>query len=421
MSPETPRGWLPLLRAATGELHRRLDDGPFVGALRCGDATSRDVATFLWSMALLHLAAHRATLEVEDEGLRALGVEIGARGREAERDLALFDLHEVDYGAMRPVARAAEEILWCSKERPEALLGALYVLVGSRLGARSLSGLIARYSPEGATLRFFEGAQEGLGDEWRRLAAELERRDPADSEGACRLAEQVFEALLEGLGAVNPMAVSPRPTAILINAESGPHAIVAAPRPLVCALIAGIRCWRDFPYLEARYGRRGRRFTSSDSAWLATLAEASPKATLHKIRWLGRLLSLRGLPSRILEAHLVCLIEELEGYGGVDRPSLRALVMAAESLRRGRARCFHDADVARLEASFATTIDPQSPGSWAFEAPGLIVAAIADECNGIVGALAGLTRWLGDPKLFGEVWSEAVAGLIDNALDIVRR
>ncbi|MCA9658143.1 MAG: hypothetical protein KC486_07355 [Myxococcales bacterium] len=416
--PTTARGWLPRLRAATEGLHADLDQAPFVAALRRGDASERELATFLWIMALLHAATQRACAALEDPALRELAADVGARGLQAESDLMTLAASgdadmSLDVAAMRPITAVAEAILWRAHEDPSALVGALYVLQGSRRGARVLAEPIAAQHPE---LRYFAAGAESFGPAWRRLCAALEDRDPAAADGACELAAAIFRALGDALRALNSPPNPSRATAMVLNTEAGAHPIVTAPRSLVAALIAGIRCWRDFPYLEARYGTRGRRFTGSDSAWLATLAGARHEAALTKVRWLGRVLAARGLPTLILEAHIRCLHRELAAFTAVDAADLAPLVAAAEALRSARARHLSDAARQHLEAEFGAALKAPDP----FATPALVVAAVADERAGHERAVESLTSWLADEARFGRRWSKAVRDLVTAARALAR-
>ena len=96
-----------------------------------------------------------------------------------------------------------------------------------------------------------------------------------------------------------------------INFEAGTHDVTTDPRELVAAVDAGVRTWNVYPYFEARYGGRGRRFTRSDSAWLVTLASAEIDAARRQIKWLASLLAARGMPSLLFEEHLFHLREAL--------------------------------------------------------------------------------------------------------------
>ena len=62
-----------------------------------------------------------------------------------------------------------------------------------------------------------------------------------------------------------------------INFEAGDHAMPQNPLEIDLALRAAKVAWERYPYLEHRYGERGRRFTDSDSCWLVTLTRA-PRA-----------------------------------------------------------------------------------------------------------------------------------------------
>ena len=67
--------------------------------------------------------------------------------------------------------------------------------------------------------------------------------------------------------------------------------------------------WEKYPYLEYRYGERGRRFTDSDSCWLVTLTRAPRQVAVTKaLEWLRTVLASRGIPTVILEFHLDAIL-----------------------------------------------------------------------------------------------------------------
>ena len=91
-----------------------------------------------------------------------------------------------------------------------------------------------------------------------------------------------------------------------INFEAGNHAMPQNPLEIDLALRAAKAAWEKYPYLEHRYGERGRRFTNSDSCWLFTLARAPREIVVTKdLEWLRTVLASRGIPTVILEFHLM--------------------------------------------------------------------------------------------------------------------
>jgi len=74
-----------------------------------------------------------------------------------------------------------------------------------------------------------------------------------------------------------------------------------SPLEIDLALRAAKTAWEKYPYLEHRYGERGRRFTNSDSCWLFTLTRARREvAVTRALEWLRTVLASRGIPTVIL-------------------------------------------------------------------------------------------------------------------------
>lgn len=56
-----------------------------------------------------------------------------------------------------------------------------------------------------------------------------------------------------------------------LNPEAGRHEVTMDGRELEAVRRASDRSWSEFPYYDARFGERGRRFSLSDGAWIVTL------------------------------------------------------------------------------------------------------------------------------------------------------
>ena len=87
--------------------------------------------------------------------------------------------------------------------------------------------------------------------------------------------------------------------AAALNPEAGNHVITSDPRELAAARRAAQRTWAHFPYYARRYGVRGRNFALSDSGWLATLCDLPPSTAVEQVKWLGVVLSSRGMPRKL--------------------------------------------------------------------------------------------------------------------------
>lgn len=208
-------------------------------------------------------------------------------------------------------------------------------------------------------------------------------------------------------------AVAAGVTARDLNPEAGDHAVPEDPRELAAALRAGERTWERFPYYEKRYGERGRRFTQSDSAWLATLYDLPRGRAERQVLWLGGVLAARGMPRWLLEVHLEHLAEEMEGTGSPEGPRhgarLRELSGLLAQERRG-AGGMPDARLEALSAEFEASVASVPEGSRLPGAGALLAAAAADERAGVMPHVAdAVAAWLLDASRFPDpAWAEAV-------------
>ena len=130
-----------------------------------------------------------------------------------------------------------------------------------------------------------------------------------------------------------PMVLNP------LNPAAGDVPIPEDPREVEAALRAGPITHRIFPYICWRYGDRGRKFTQSDSAWLAWLVRHEQSRMKEQVLWLRSVLSNRGMPSWILEIHLLNLHEQLVRSLPEKRSHYEKLVAASNHLRQQRHDC----------------------------------------------------------------------------------
>ena len=176
-APQPGARWT--LRDATRDEHDRVDAAFAAHDLSTADGYGR----FLGSQSRAFVAIERA---IEAAGVAALIPDWSERRR---ADLLLEDLAELGVEPPRSVTAPA---LISEAE----VLGAVYVLEGSRLGG----AVLFRTAPYDAPRRFLE--PEGVGPRWRALVALLDARliDPDQIAAAVRTARSVFGCFHEAAG-----------------------------------------------------------------------------------------------------------------------------------------------------------------------------------------------------------------------------
>lgn len=222
-----------------------------------------------------------------------------------------------------------------------------------------------------------------------------------------------------------------------LNPAAGDVPVPEDQREIEAALRAGEVSLRVFPYLVWRYGERGRKFTQSDSAWLAWLTRHDVEHVYQQITWLRSVLSNRGMPSLILDTHLTVLNRQLSRSVPENEHKYLSLRTTATRFRLARETKISCERVERLATEFVGALR-HGPSFLLTGAARLIVEAVADEKLGITNAvdsleawfsdLSGLSQYTGlrerlsndDQRLLDsdscqQLWQAAVASIIDNA------
>lgn len=190
-----------------------------------------------------------------------------------------------------------------------------------------------------------------------------------------------------------------------LNPEAGEHRIVADPELLAACERAIDTTYERHPYYTARYSERGRRFSSSDSGWLARLGTADPQHGWGQVSWLAQVLAARGMPTVLLEEHLAILAEQVRAVPG-EQERGDGLAALSDRLRRARLGAIDHGTTAALERDF--DVRTAGEGSRLPRAGLLVVCAVADELRGLEGVESSLHEWLADPRRFSPAWVEAV-------------
>ncbi|WP_437736361.1 hypothetical protein [Sorangium sp. So ce1335] len=199
-----------------------------------------------------------------------------------------------------------------------------------------------------------------------------------------------------------------------LNPEAGSTPVPDDPREVAAALRAGELSLELSPYYGFRYGERGRRFTSSDSAFLVTLATHPLPVVERQIRWLAGLLSNRGMPSVLLEQHLRVLHRVLCRAIPRRAASYARLLEAAALLLEARRAHLADDDVRALCRWFVREAG-LPPTRLALGTGWLLAGAVADERSGIRCAVSSVASWFTDPELFPPRFAAAVESTLAQA------
>jgi heme oxygenase len=409
------------LKAATQPAHRRLETAPFFSALAACQLPLESYVGQLRALTVIHGVLEQALASCADPRVGSVWNRAMCKLPLLQKDLRFFEPRTVAdlKEGVDAALNAAEQLRLLSIERPLALLGCVYVLEGSTLGATVLRPLVAR-----AFLLTGEEGQAYLhnyGPEVQARWVQFQQRMnllylSAEERGQIvKAAGDIFQQLdsvFRALYRFRPESETFLVTSI--NPEAGRHAVPADVREIQAAIRAGDICWERYPYYEQRYGERGRRFARSDAAWQATLYQYEPAQISQQVRWLGRVLAGRGMPTFLLDDQLEILVQELAAAIPEKRSAYEKLLPAAAELRESRRRHLTDAQIEAIATGFDRAVGPE----WSARFPHtgiLLGCAVADELEGSELAVESLRVWMTDAARFPAVWITAVEATLAEA------
>lgn len=201
-----------------------------------------------------------------------------------------------------------------------------------------------------------------------------------------------------------------------MNPEAGIHVVATDSLELKAGAEAAVETWNAFPYYERRYADRGRLFCNSDTAWLITRCDAGRQVAVRDVRWLGEVLSSRGMPQYLLEVHLGNLYRALVRVDVWPRKRFEPLRQAMKTLTRVRTAHMTEETFNQLASSFDSKMSKEACRVERFGVT--VVAAVADSRAGIGNAVPSLRSWACDPALFSRRWVRAVDETIEFALEV---
>jgi len=405
------------IREAIEKADRRLSSTEHLRAMHAGTASRVAYVGHLRVLAVLHAQLERALDAQRDHPVVAAVWDALPRPLEPIlEDLQYFRRELVpDVPVALDVAHQLTlEISMAQKLAPCGLLGFLYAACASRtpLPAGPLRAALGLGPHHGAG--FLSGAEQDAPAKCARFEGLLDAHlvDPADIEAAAEAAVTALKTLRKAFEPLAPLDDDALGVHVMsLNPEGGSHPVTQDARELAAVLRASDRCLAAHPYIIGRYGERGRRFTDSDGAWQAWLTTQHAALRRKRIDWLGRLLSVRGMPTLILAEHLEVVASELssavpeeaERYALLEEEATRLRAQAAAHLRPAEARVIVDEYAERLVGH---------PDAFAREIGYVLTAACADEAQGIDRAVPAVLAWATDEKRFSAPWIETIDALV---------
>jgi len=409
------------LRKETKENHKQMEALPFFNALIAGTLPVECYVGQLKTMAIIHSVLEReletsmntAVVKVNNQRLAKLPL--------LSQDLLYFShLNFSDFKtATCNALEFSQKIKLAHALNPLSLLGYLYVMEGSTLGNAGHRFDVAKtFSLKNdAGLAYYSSYKERLTENWNQFATVMDENvtDTGDQDRVIAVARDAFDGLKEIYQQLYPSIDKEMVQHVTsLNPEAGEHPIPTDPREAAAALLAGEKCWQEFPYYESRYSSRGENYTRSDSAWLAALVELEQEQVHEQICWLGRVLCQRGMPQLMLERHLAILSEALERAVPERKHLYSKLLAASKKLEKNRILFIPDQMQRELSTEFEEKVK-SAGGTLPRRTGELLVAAVADELSGIGGAVASIEDWLTDASRFSAQEIETVRTLIAKA------
>jgi len=415
-----------LLKAETAAYHAKLESLPYFGELIAHRLPLECYVNQLRALSVIHsvlekqlaaASANEQIVRVWEDGLRKLPLLM--------EDLDFFAprVSSDNTPTIEVALSIAAKIRMRGVELPLSLLGYLYVMEGSTLGNQMHQPDITKsYHLAGVDgSRYYSSYKNSVKTRWQQFTGKMNEalNDPTLYGSVVEAAHETFVGLESLYNALFPIKKSGSTFHVVrINSEAGSHPIPTDKREIQAALNASNRCWDKYPYYEKRYEKRGKRFSDSDTCWLATLTALDQIDVQKQVDWLCRVLATRGMPSLMMETLLHYLSLELTAAVPEKKALYDKLLRSSEKLKEKRLRHIEEKVFNNLAEEFEQSVAKDMRKS--FKNTGfLLVSAVIDEKNGISGALSGLRKWLVDVDRFPIVWIAAVEQTINKTKSIV--
>jgi hypothetical protein len=282
------------------------------------------------------------------------------------------------------------------------LIGYLYVLEGSHNGGVFLKNLFAdSLGVPKNKISYFGCYGDQTRATWSHFVSKLDALSLTEEER--RTIEISAVAAFAGLEKIQLSLLpfseeSLRHNVTSINPEAGSHEMPEDPVEIDVALRAGLRTWKQFPYLEQRFGDRGKRFTASDSCWLLSLITLEYNSIKKNIEWLRAVLSSRGIPSLILAKHMQELSTEFEMAIPSRAGTTENFRRVTSELTSERLKYLPQADYKKITAIYQADLNSISGD---LDPLSLLISARVDELSGVEGAYEVTRAWFASLQNLG--------------------
>ena len=389
------------LRTHTWHRHETFERLPFITALVDGTLPLESYIAQLRGLAIIFSSFEQAVALSRSPIIVQLRPHMKSRFDLLCADLAFFSPQLVPdiLSAVSAASDIARKIRMLSYTTSDKMLGYLYVLEGTTKGNQvhlpDITRCFKLTGDQGAS--FYRGYGSATDGHWEEFRTIMNSAGENVATNALRGANDMYDALERFHAALFPFSDVDRGfTATALNPEAGDHNIPQNPAIIQAALRAGRRCRDEFSYYEHRYGERGHRFTDSDAAWLAALADQSRVVVANQVQWFGRMLSSRGMPFLLMERQLELLVEEL----GTLSPT-GALQEVVGDLRQRRCSLVSQSrfdETCRLLSQHLFL-----PGALDFpDMPIILAAAHVDRLAGMPECMTSLVSWLRNAAVLTE-------------------
>jgi heme oxygenase len=410
-----------MLQAATYDQNVRIGELSFFEAISARQLSTVSYITLLGGLATIYDAFESALDYTNDPTLRAVWGRNLHKQPLLQQDIAALagpqtrHVPAADLGA----EVLSEHIRLRATTDPRSLLGSAYALATWYMGGATVCEQVTHAMRlSGAAGVSYLASFDAWGQSyWPQFADSLNAipLEPEAHQQVVLAAREVLDGIERLIDVLHPLNENPTGELVtLLNPLAGNHPITGDMTEIKAMMRAHQRIAQLFPYMDLRYGMKGRKFSWSDGAWLISLTSEAQVSVNQQIQWLTRLLARRGMPRWFMECHLQLLYEELVLVIPAKRDTYATLAEAARVLADERRAYVSDEMLKTLDTIFYQHVGPEWR-AWMPNCGAMLASAVADEQVGVAHALEAIEGWMSDPARFPEAWIAAVRDVIGRA------